>query len=56
MSYRLIFLALIAFELSGCADFARSVRQFTYPPEFRLSSRECDASSRMVFTVTADGE
>lgn len=40
MSYRLLLSALIALELSGCADFARSVRQFTYPPEFRYLERD----------------
>ena len=40
MSYRLIFLALTALELSGCADFARWVRQYTYPPEFRYLERD----------------
>lgn len=40
MSYRLVFLALIALELSGCADFARWVRQYTYPPEFRYVERD----------------
>ncbi|MBM2805701.1 MAG: hypothetical protein HW419_3594 [Deltaproteobacteria bacterium] len=40
MSYRLVFLALIALELSGCADFARWVRQYTYPPEFRYIERD----------------
>ena len=35
MSYRLALAALIALALMGCADFARWVRQYTYPPEFR---------------------
>ena len=40
MSYRLVFLALLALELSGCADFARWVRQYNYPPEFRYLERD----------------
>ena len=40
MSYRLIFAALIALQLMGCADFARWVRQYTYPPEFRYIERD----------------
>jgi hypothetical protein len=39
-------LALIAFELSGCADFARWARQYTYPPEFRYIERD-DVRSTM---------
>jgi len=35
MSYRLAFVTLIAFQFFGCADVARWVRQYTYPPEFR---------------------
>ena len=35
MRHRWAFATLIAFLLSGCADFARQVRQYTYPPEFR---------------------
>jgi len=35
MSYRFALAALIALQLIGCADFARQVRQYTYPPEFR---------------------
>ena len=39
MSYRLAFATLIIFQLFGCADFARWVRQYTYPPEFRYVER-----------------
>jgi len=39
MSYRLTFATLIIFQLFGCADFARWVRQYTYPPEFRYVER-----------------
>ncbi len=35
MSYLLACAALIAFQLMGCTDFARWVRQYTYPAEFR---------------------
>jgi hypothetical protein len=40
MSHRLVFAALIAFQLMGCADFARWLRQYTYPPEFRYLERD----------------
>jgi hypothetical protein len=40
MSYRLAFAALIVLQLIGCADFARWVRQYTYPPEFRYLERD----------------
>lgn len=40
MSFHLAFAALIALSLMGCADFARWVRQYTYPPEFRYLERE----------------
>ena len=40
MSYRSAFAALIALSLMGCADFARWVRQYTYPPEFRYLERD----------------
>jgi hypothetical protein len=40
MSYRLVFVAIIAIELSGCADIARWARQYTYPPEFRYIERD----------------
>ena len=40
MSYRLTFAALLALQLIGCADFARWVRQYTYPPEFRYLERD----------------
>lgn len=36
-SVRFLFIALL---LSGCADMARWVRQYTYPPEFRYVERE----------------
>jgi len=35
------FLSILAFvQLSGCADLARWVRQYTYPPEFRYIERD----------------
>ena len=40
MSYRLAFAGLIALQLMGCADIARWVRQYTYPPEFRYVERD----------------
>ena len=40
MSYRVAFATLIALQLLGCADFARWVRQYTYPPEFRYLERD----------------
>ena len=40
MSYRWAFVALISLHLIGCAEVARWVRQYTYPPEFRY--RESD--------------
>ena len=40
MSYRLALAALIAIQLIGCADFARWVRQYTYPPEFHYIERD----------------
>ena len=40
MSYRLAFAGLIALQLMGCADFARWVRQYTYPPEFHYLERD----------------
>jgi len=40
MSFRLAFSALIMLQLIGCADFARWVRQYTYPPEFRYIERD----------------
>jgi hypothetical protein len=40
MGRRWILAALLALSLVGCADFARWVRQFTYPPEFRYIERE----------------
>ena len=40
MRYRLAFAVLIASELFGCADVARWVRQFTYPPDFRYIERD----------------
>ncbi len=35
MQFRSIWLVLVALQLLGCADFARWLRQYTYPPEFR---------------------
>ena len=35
MSQRWALAASIAIVMMGCVDFARSVRQYTYPPEFR---------------------
>jgi hypothetical protein len=40
MSYRWAFVTLIAIQLFGCADVARWVRQYTYPPEFRYIERD----------------
>ena len=40
MRFRLAVVALMAFQLLGCADFARWVRQYTYPPEFRYVKRD----------------
>ena len=40
MSYRWAFVALFAFQLMGCADLTRWVRQYTYPPEFRYIERD----------------
>ncbi len=40
MSYRLAFVTLMAFQMFGCADFARWVRQYTYPAEFRYLERD----------------
>lgn len=37
--FRFSLLMLAALHLSGCADFARWVRQYTYPPEFRYVER-----------------
>jgi hypothetical protein len=36
---RFVLVILAALHLSGCADFARGVRQYTYPPEFRYVER-----------------
>jgi len=46
MSYRLLFTALMMLQLTGCADFARWVRQYTYPSEFRYVERD-DVRSAM---------
>jgi hypothetical protein len=40
MDRRGLFAALLALSLMGCADFARWLRQYTYPPEFRYLERE----------------
>ena len=40
MGYRWVFAALLTLALPGCADIARWVRQYTYPPEFRYVERE----------------
>lgn len=40
MGYRLAFAPLIMLQLIGCADIARWVRQYTYPPEFRYVERD----------------
>jgi len=40
MGYRWAFAALIVLQLIGCADFARWVRQYTYPPEFHYVERD----------------
>ncbi len=36
---RFVLVILAALHLSGCADVARWVRQYTYPPEFRYVER-----------------
>ena len=46
MRYRLVFVAILVLELSGCADIARWARQYTYPPEFRYIERD-DVRSTM---------
>ena len=40
MGNRRVFAVLLLFQLMGCADFARWVRQYTYPPEFRYRERD----------------
>ena len=40
MNYRWAFVILIGSQLLGCADVARWVRQYTYPPEFRYVERD----------------
>jgi len=40
MGYLLAFATLITFQLFGCADIARWVRQYTYPPEFHYVERD----------------
>ena len=40
MSYRWVFATVIALQFFGCTDFARWVRQYTYPPEFRYIERD----------------
>jgi len=37
---RLLILLWVCAPLAGCADFARRVRQYTYPPEFRYIERD----------------
>jgi hypothetical protein len=46
MSYRWAFVTMIAIQLFGCADVARWLRQYTYPPEFRYIERD-DVRSTM---------
>jgi len=38
--FRFFLPVLIVIHLSGCADLARWVRQFTYPPEYRYVERD----------------
>jgi hypothetical protein len=40
MAYRWAISGLIVISLTGCADIARWVRQYTYPPEFRYIEGE----------------
>jgi hypothetical protein len=40
MRYSWGFAILIALQFFGCADVARWVRQYTYPPEFRYIERD----------------
>ena len=40
MGYPRVFALLFILQLSGCADFARWVRQYTYPPEFHYLERD----------------
>jgi hypothetical protein len=40
MRYSWGFAILIGLQLFGCADVARWVRQYTYPPEFRYVERD----------------
>lgn len=37
---RSVLIMLAVLQLSGCADLARWVRQYTYPPEFRYIERD----------------
>lgn len=40
MGNRRVFAVLFILQLMGCADFARWVRQYTYPPEFHYVERD----------------
>jgi hypothetical protein len=40
VSIRFSILVCVCAQFAGCADFARSVRQYTYPPDFRYIERE----------------
>ena len=47
--FRFALLIFGALQLSGCADWARWVRQYTYPPEFRyVESDEIRATMRVL--------
>ena len=53
MRFRLVFVAIIVLELSGCADIARWARQYTYPPEFRYIERDAVRSTMRDLAVHA---
>ena len=64
MGYRWTLAVLAAIQLTGCADFARWVRQYTYPPEFRYieraevrtAMRELAARSRQINQILQSSE
>jgi hypothetical protein len=51
MGYRRMFAVLFMLQLTGCADFARWVRQYTYPSEFHYLERDeiRSAMNRLAF-------
>ena len=53
MRCRLVFVAIMVLELSGCADIARWARQYTYPPEFRYIERDTVRSTMRDLAVHA---